>query len=204
MGIRDLLTKNNLIKLQSFIKQSKQGHKLLEQKKLILTRELDKYKQKEKELKETGKNILEEAEDSLKLSNVDIGIESMIDLANTIKEDEDIIDIKYKTIMGVENPSIISQEEEITPVYGLYNTTSNVDETIIKYNKVKKYIIELAEIENIIFRLEKSIEKVQRRANALKEVIIPRDEKIAKKIEDILDETDMEEFSRMKMIKKEE
>lgn len=204
MGIRDLPTKNNLIKLQSFIKQSKQGHKLLEQKKLILTRELDKYKQKEKELKETGKNILEEAEDSLKLSNVDIGIESMIDLANTIKEDEDIIDIKYKTIMGVEIPSIISQEEEITPVYGLYNTTSNVDETIIKYNKVKKYIIELAEIENIIFRLEKSIEKVQRRANALKEVIIPRDEKIAKKIEDILDETDMEEFSRMKMIKKEE
>lgn len=204
MGIRDLPTKNNLIKLQSFIKQSKQGHKLLEQKKLILTRELDKYKQKERQLKETGKNILEEAEDSLKLSNVDIGIESMIDLANTIKEDEDIIDIKYKTIMGVEIPSIISQEEEITPVYGLYNTTSNVDETIIKYNKVKKYIIELAEIENIIFRLEKSIEKVQRRANALKEVIIPRDEKIAKKIEDILDETDMEEFSRMKMIKKEE
>ena len=58
------------------------------------------------------------------------------------------------------------------------------------------------EIENIIFRLEKSIEKVQRRANALKEIIIPRDEKIAKKIEDILDETDMEEFARLKMIKK--
>ena len=67
---------------------------------------------------------------------------------------------------------------------------------------MKKYIIELAEIENIIFRLENSIEKVQRRANALKEIIIPRDEKIAKKIEDILDETDMEEFARLKMIKK--
>ena len=67
---------------------------------------------------------------------------------------------------------------------------------------MKKYIIELAEIENIIFRLEKSIEKVQRRANALKEIIIPRDEKIAKKIEDILDETDMEEVARLKMIKK--
>ena len=51
MSVRDLPTKNNLIKLQAFIKQSKQGHKLLEQKKLILTRELDKYKQKEKALK---------------------------------------------------------------------------------------------------------------------------------------------------------
>ena len=39
MSVRDLPTKNNLIKLQAFIKQSKQGQKLLEQKKLILTRE---------------------------------------------------------------------------------------------------------------------------------------------------------------------
>lgn len=202
MSIRDLPTKNNLIKLQNFINQSKQGHKLLEQKKLILTRELDKYKEKEKELKEKGKNILKEAQNSLRLSNVDIGIESMINLSNTIKEDDNVIDIKYKTIMGVEIPSIISQETEIAPIYGLYNTTSNIDETIIRYNKLKKYIIELAEIENIIFRLEKSIEKVQRRANALKEIIIPRDEKIAKKIQEILDETDIEEFSRMKMIKK--
>ena len=203
MNTRDLPTKNNLIKLQSFINQSKQGHKLLEQKKLILQRELEKYKEKEKKLKESGKNILEDAKNSLRLSNVDIGIESMINLSNTVKEDnDDVIDIKYKTIMGVEIPSIISQQNEIAPIYGLYNTTSNVDETIKKYNKLKKYIIELAETENIIFRLEKSIEKVQRRANALKEIIIPRDEKIAKKIQEILDETDMEEFSRMKMIKK--
>ena len=199
MSVRDLPTKNNLIKLQAFIKQSKQGHKLLEQKKLILTRELDKYKQKEKDLKEQGKNIVKEAENSLKLSNVDIGIEAMMDISETVKEDDNI---KYKTIMGVEIPSIISQEKVIAPTYGLYSTTSNVDETITKFNDVKKYIIKLAEIENIIFRLEKSIEKVQRRANALKEIIIPRDEKIAKKIEDILDETDMEEFARLKMIKK--
>ncbi len=202
MSIRDLPTKNNLIKLQNFINQSKQGHKLLEQKKIILTRELDKYKEKEKALKDKGKNILKEAQNSLRLSNVDIGIESMINLSDIVKEDNDVIDIKYKTIMGVEIPSIISQETEIAPIYGLYNTTSNIDETIIRYNKLKKYIIELAEIENIIFRLEKSIEKVQRRANALKEIIIPRDEKIAKKIQEILDETDIEEFSRMKMIKK--
>ena len=32
MSIRDLPTKNNLIKLQNFINQSKQGHKLLEAK----------------------------------------------------------------------------------------------------------------------------------------------------------------------------
>ena len=49
MSVRDLPTKNNLIKLQAFIKQSKQGHKLLEQKKLILTREHDKYRKTHKD-----------------------------------------------------------------------------------------------------------------------------------------------------------
>ena len=107
MSVRDLPTKNNLIKLQAFIKQSKQGHKLLEQKKLILTRELDKYKQKEKVLKEQGKNIVKEADNSLKLSNVDIGIEAMMDMSETVKEDDNSIDIKYKKIMGVEITSII-------------------------------------------------------------------------------------------------
>ena len=202
MNTKDLPTKNNLIKLQNSIKQSKNGYKLLEQKKLILTRELEKYKEREKALKERGELILDNAENSLKLSNVDIGIEQMIDLADTINEDENPIDIKYKTIMGVEIPSIVSKESDITPVYGLYNTTSNVDQTIIKFNDVKKYVIELAEVENIIFRLQKSIEKVQRRANALKEIIIPRDEKLASKIQEILEESNMEEFSRMKIIKK--
>ena len=202
MSIRDLPTKNNLIKLQTSIKQSKDGYRLLEQKKLILTRERDKYIEKQKELKLNGEQILLEAEETLKLANVDIGIKSMIDLSDDVQEDINGIDIKYKTIMGVEIPSVIKIENNnLTPIYGFYNTTSNVDETIIKYNKVKEYLINLAEIDNIIFRLEKSIDKVQRRANALKEVIIPRDENIAKKIQEILDETDMEEFSRLKMIK---
>lgn len=202
MGIRDLPTKNNLIKLQSSIKQSKNGYKLLEQKKLILTRELEKYKDKQKEITKKTYEIFDQAENALKLANVDIGIDSMINIANNNNKEDNSIDIKYKTIMGVELPSIISDFQLALPVYGLYNTTSNVDEAIIKFNETKKYIIELAEVQNIISRLEQSIEKVQRRSNALKEIIIPRDEAIAKKIEEILDEATIEEFSRMKMIKR--
>lgn len=202
MGIRDLPTKNNLIKLQSSIKQSKNGYKLLEQKKLILTRELEKYKDKQKEITKKTYEIFNQAENALKLANVDIGIDSMINIADNNNKEDNSIDIKYKTIMGVELPSIISDFQPALPVYGLYNTTSNVDETIIKFNEAKKYIIELAEVQNIISRLKQSIEKVQRRSNALKEIIIPRDEAIAKKIEEILDEATIEEFSRMKMIKR--
>lgn len=203
MGMRDLPTKNNLIKLKGFIKQSKQGKKLLEQKKMILKREMDKYKAEQVNLIKYGENLLKDAFESLKNANVDIGIEEMVSIANGVKQDESI-DIKYVTVMGTQIPSVILKSE-IKPEmnYGLYNTTSAVDEAISKFIQVKEYLVKLARVETTIFRLQTSIEKVERRANALEQVIIPRDEKIANKISEILDEMEMEEFSRLKVIKKE-
>lgn len=203
MGMRDLPTKNNLIKLKGFIKQSKQGKKLLEQKKMILKREMDKYKAEQVNLIKYGENLLKDAFESLKNANVDIGIEEMVSIANGVKQDESI-DIKYVTVMGTQIPSVILKSE-IKPEmnYGLYNTTSAVDEAISKFIQVKEYLVKLARVETTIFRLQTSIEKVERRANALEQVIIPRDEKIANKISAILDEMEMEEFSRLKVIKKE-
>ena len=58
MGMRDLPTKNNLIKLKGFIKQSKQGKKLLEQKKMILKREIDKYIEEQETLKKMRRKFI--------------------------------------------------------------------------------------------------------------------------------------------------
>lgn len=128
-------------------------------------------------------------------------MDDMLDISDGIKTDTKL-DIKYKTIMGVEIPSVIMPEtERPTFHYGLYNTTFSVDEAIVKFMKVKQYILELAQLENIIFRLEKNIEKVQRRSNALKEIIIPADEKVAREIQNILDENEKEEFIRLKKLK---
>lgn len=203
MGMRDLPTKNNLIKLKGFIKQSQQGKKLLEQKKMILKREMDKYREEQVNLKKYGENLLTDAFESLKNANVDIGIEEMVSIANGVEQD-DSLDIKYVTVMGVQIPSVILKNETKPEMnYGLYNTTSAVDEAISKFIQVKEYLVQLARIETTILRLQISIEKVERRANALEQVIIPRDEKIAQKISEILDEMEMEEFARQKVMKKE-
>lgn len=201
MGMRNLPTKNNLIKLKSFINQSKEGKKLLEQKKLILQREMDKYIKERKELKKRGENLLKEAFESLKNANVDIGIERVADIANGIEKD-DSLDIKYISVMGVEIPSVVIGEKEQKINFGLYETTVAMDEAIVKFQEVKEYLVNFAQIETTITRLKASIEKVERRINALEQVIIPRDEKIVKKISDILDETEMEEFARLKIVKK--
>lgn len=58
------------------------------------------------------------------------------------------IDIKYKTVMGVEIPSIIYEKQKQKTMIGLYNTNIQVDEAIEIFTKIKTEIIELAEIEN--------------------------------------------------------
>lgn len=201
MGIRDLPTKNNLIKLKNFIKQSKEGHNLLEQKKMILQNEMKKYKEKYQHLKEKSETIFSDAFNALNLASVDIGIDELLDISTGMKT-EDNIDIQYISVMGVEIPSVVYNEKEVKINYGLYNTTASVDEAIIKFNEVKKYLIEMAQLENIINKLNQSIEKVQRRSNALSEIIIPRDEAIAKNVQNILEEAEREEFARLKVMKK--
>ena len=201
MDTKNLPTKNNLIKIKNTIQQSEEGYLLLEQKKMILNRELEKYIDREKKLQEKGKKLLEEAHHLLKIANVEIGIDDMIDISDGVKIDHSI-DIKYKTVMGVEIPSIVPEEESpVTIHYGLYNTTATVDKAIIQFMEVKQYILELAQIDTTIFRLRQAIEKVQRRSNALKEIIIPADEKLAHSIEEVLEENEKEEFIRLKKLK---
>ena len=200
MGTIYLPTKNNLIKLQNTIKQRKSGQKLLEDKSLILKRKLETYKTEKEDLVKQLSIKMEDAQSALNRAIVDVGFDELIDISNAIKMD-DSISIKYLSVMGVEMPSCIYQEEELEPNYGLYHTTMNVDESIVSFTNAKKIIIKLAEIESSIIQVKKAIEKNERRSKALKEVIIPKDEVLAKKIASTLEEAEREEFSRLKVVK---
>ena len=186
-----LPTKSNLIKLKKTIALSKQGQKLLEKKKYILENEKEKYISQKKELEETFHKQYEKAFLALQNANVDMGITKVNMISHTIKIDN-LLDIKYKTIMGVEIP-LISYTSSSNPdlTFGLLGTTISIDEAIVE-----------ARLEITISRLDSAIEKVQKRSNSLKDIIIPNYEKDEKRIQDILEERDREEFVRMKMIKK--
>ena len=201
MGKIYLPTKNNLLKLKRSIKEYNKGQKLLEEKELILKKKLENYRLQEKELGQMAKRAKVNAIQALKRANVDVGFDELVDISNAIKEDK-TINIKYLSLMGVDIPSVISEELETKISYGLYHTTVTVDECVVQFIILKKYIIKLAELNNTIVRLQKAIEKVQRRSNALKEVIIPREEKEVKKIASALEESERDEFVRMKVVKK--
>ena len=197
-----LTTKSNLIKLKKTIILAKQGQELLEKKKYILMKEVEKYISKRVQIEDEFKEQYEKAFYMLQNANVDIGINKVSSIAHNIGVDE-TLDIKYKTVMGVEIPIVdYKQREKPELTFGLLGTTINLDEAIIEFQKLKKILIDLAEIEVTVKRLNDSIVKVQKRSNSLKDIVIPNYEKQEKRIQETLDERDREEFTRMKMIKK--
>lgn len=200
MNSSTLPTKNNLMRLKDNLRLSKQGRDLLEKKKIILNMEKIKYVKKAKDKKEELDIALQKAYQSYIQAVIETGVDNLIDISNGMSFD-DVLDIKYKTIMGVEIPSIVYESKKAMLNYSLYDTTSSVDKTIIDFNKVKDLIIEYAELSNTIIRLEKSIEKVSKRSNALGDMIIPQTEKNISEIQDILEEREREEFTRLKVIK---
>jgi len=201
MNTNYLPTKSNLIRLQTSLKITKQGHELLERKRKILTNVLEKYKRDLSLLEDEIKELLKSGMEDIRNANIESGVESITNIANGVKFDT-YLDIKNITIYGIEIPCAVHNKEVVRRNYGFFNTSSSIDEAIFEFNKLQEKLIEYAILENTIYRLKKEIIKVRKRSNALENIIIPRDENILKQIADELEERDREEFSRLKVVKK--
>jgi len=101
----------------------------------------------------------------------------------------------------VELPMVDFEKKLPEPRYGFSRTSSALDEAYEKFNEVKTLTAELAEVENDVYRLAVNVIKTKKRANALKNIIIPRYNEIVKYIQDYLEEKEREDFSRLKVIK---
>ena len=76
--------------------------------------------------------------------------------------------------MGVEIPHVEIDTEPPKIHYGFSATNSQLDIAYISFDKAKHLTVVLSELENSVYRLANAIKKTQRRANALKNIIIPR------------------------------
>ena len=68
--------------------------------------------------------------------------------------------------------------------------------------KVKELTVRLSMVENSAYRLAMNIRKTQKRANALKNITIPSYTILVKDISNALEEKEREEFTRLKVIKR--
>lgn len=114
---------------------------------------------------------------------------------------ENGLSLSSRSVMGVEIPIVKLDPQPVELNYGFVSSSALVDEAYIRFDEVKKLTAELAEVENSVYRLATAVNKTQKRANALKNIIIPRLTSTVKYITDSLEEKEREDFSRLKVIK---
>lgn len=201
MAVQTVPTKGNLMNTKKSLSLAKNGYELLDKKRNILVREMMTLIEHANAIQQKIDRAYEEAYLALQTANVTHGF--CEDISNSIPY-ENSLKLNSRSVMGVEIPILTIEEAEKHNFlhYGLYSTNSAIDKVYTKFTEVKYLTTELAEIENAVYRLADSIKKTQKRANALKNIMIPKFEETVKFISDALEEKEREEFSRLKVIKK--
>lgn len=191
-------TKGNLMASKRSLAQARLGYELMDRKHNILIREMVTLSDKAKEIRGSINKVFDDAYKSLEMANIMLGV--VTSLAKQVPE-ETGIHVTYRSVMGVELPAVTIDETPSVMTYSPNLTNSQFDRAYICFNKAKHMAATLAEIENSIYRLSIAIKKTQKRANALKNILIPRYTEQVKFITNALEEKEREEFSRQKIIK---
>lgn len=191
-------TKGNLIATKKSLSLAKLGYELMDRKRNVLIREMMMLVDKVKELRGEITDVYAEAYLALQQANISLGVVTEISNAITVEQGVHIV---YRSVMGVEIPNVTMEETPITFEYGFEESNSKLDEATIKFIQVKRMTILLSEIDNSIYRLARAIQKTQKRANALRNIVLPQLRQDVKYIAEALEEKEREEFTRLKVIK---
>lgn len=194
-------TKGNLILAKNSLALSKQGFDLMDKKRNILIKELMELVDQAKDIQSQIDVTFRTAYSALQRANLDIGISYVQEISRTVPV-EDSIQIKTRSVMGTEIPLVQANESSNAPTYAYYGTKASLDEAKAAFEKVKQLTIRLSAVENAAYRLAINIKKTQKRANALKNITIPKYEEVTKSISNALEEKEREEFTRLKVIKR--
>ena len=200
MAVTVFPTKGNLINTKKSLSLASLGYDLMDRKRNILVREMVALIDTAKSIRGEIEKTYSEAYKALQRANITLGV--IENSANGI-EVEKGVHITYRSVMGVEIPKVsINPTMKHHPSYGFSGTNSQFDIAYRSFERAKEFTVVLAEVENSVYRLANEIKKTQRRANALHNIIIPQFEETIKFITDSLEEKEREEFSRLKVIKK--
>lgn len=193
-------TKANLMSTKKSLQLARLGYDLMDRKRNILVREMMSLIDEAKAVQESIGSVYEKAYSALRKASLTLGDCSRFAEAIPVSDD---LEVDYRSVMGVEIPTV-AVHEQLTDVrsFGFEQTNSDFDEACVLFGRVKELTARLAEIESSVCRLADAVKKTQKRSNALSNIMIPRFEETVKYISDALEEKEREDFSRLKITKK--
>ena len=194
-----LPTKGNLMAAKRSRALAQTGYELMDRKRNILVREMMTLMDDAAAIQREIDQVFQSAYDALARANIELGLCDHI--AEGVEPDESL-DVRWRSVMGIELPSIPDNTPPLKPDYGFAYTSPALDLAYIRFAKVKDLTRRMAEVETSIYRLAEAIEKAQKRANALNNIVIPGFDHTIRFITEALEEKEREEFVRLKVIKR--
>ncbi len=194
-------TRINLIQTKKTLGLAESGRDILERKRDILLRELRTSIYEAERARDELSEALSKAYRNLKEADMAKGSESVASVALGSNYKADFL-LDYHSIMGVTVPIVeFKSETEVKPDYGFANTSVELDMAFKQFYALLSFIAELARAEGTVFQIANDVHRTQRRVNALNYVLIPKYRGTVKRIEQVLEEKEREEFVRTKRIK---
>jgi len=196
-------TRMELLKLRQRAALAQKGHDLLREKMDALVIEFFELVRKIGIVRAKTMQQLSSAYRSLSACFAVQGTIETYQAAREAKKEVGV-DISTRHIMGILVPTIEAKSVErhaLARGYGVYATSSVLDEASRKFEKALGDLIKLAELEEGAREIALELEKTKRRVNALEYVILPNLKSMVKFISMRLDEMERENFSRLKRIK---
>lgn len=194
-------TRSNLLKTKESLKLAEEGYELLDQKREVLLMELMQIVH---QLRDLEAQVIEKsaaAFAALESANLSMGEESLQWAALSVLREKSI-SLLHRSVMGT---PIVNIELQKDPLYGfqasLEGTGPAIDNARRKFEELLEVIVQWSEVEVSVWRLVTEIRKTQRRVNALENIFIPDYKHTIKAIDEVLEESDREEFIRKKKVK---
>jgi len=196
-------TRMELSKLKKRLATSTRSHKLLKDKQDELMRQFINLIKENKKLRVEVEKELSESFKSFLLASATMS-PLFLESAISFPKEKIAVEMKLKNIMSVNVPEMKFVKEEmegsIFP-YGFVQTSAELDDTVIKLQKVLDNLLSLAEIEKSCQLMADEIEKTRRRVNALEYSTIPNLEETVKDIRMKLDENERATITRLMKVK---
>ncbi len=194
------VTRLELARIKARRKIAEKGLALLKSKRGALITEFFKQAIRLQDLNVNVANETEKAMESMKIAEAYNG-RLAVEMA-AVEQQKANVSIKVSNIMGIKMPDIQKSRAMQTNSYEVAFFPSAIADAKNAYEKLFSFLIDIAEKENALRKLLHEIEKLNKRANTIEKVTIPKLDMQAKYIEQRMDDMDRDTIVMLKFVKK--
>ncbi len=193
-------TRIEMIRTKNRIKVASKGLSLLKMKRASLVLEFFNLARQIQMLRANLRSSVQTATDSTKIADILAGRINLERIA--AEQGTMLVGVEAKNVMGVRIPNLdVNQTDHFSRSYELISVPTAVEDARKSYKLLFRLLIEIAEKENSLRKLLYEIEKLNRRSNAIENVVIPNMQEKVLYIKQRLEDIERDQTVSLKFIK---